>query len=132
MAKVTGTGGGRVTGTGGRMTGLASSLAGKASSVSRLGGGVQSAARSVASRMPGSGVSRAPVSLPAGPKIPAGTGGSLYNQKAYSDRSIVANYKEMVGKGSSPEDAVKIIQFGTRMSPQPRTTDEIRRIVGLG
>lgn len=114
------------------MTGLASSLAGKASSVSRLGGGVQGAARSVASRVPGSGVSRAPVSLPAGPKIPAGTGGSLYNQKAYSDRSIVANYKEMVGKGSSPEDAVKIIQFGTRMSPQPRTTDEIRRIVGLG
>ena len=132
MAKVTGTGGGRVTGTGGRMTGLASSLAGKASSVARVGGGVQSAARSVASRMPGSGVSRAPVSLPAGPKVPSGSGGRLYSESAYSDGKIASSYRDLVRQGASPDDAVGILRTATRMSPQPRTTDEIRRIVGLG
>ncbi len=111
--------------------GLASSLVGKAGSVSRVGGGVSQAAKNVAARVPSSGVSRAPVSLPPGPKVPSGSGGKLYSEKPYSDQSIIGNYKEMIGKGSSPEQAVSIIQFATRASAQPRTTGEIRRIVGL-
>lgn len=111
---------------------LASSLVGKAGSVSRVGGGVSQAAKNVAARVPNSGVSRAPVSLPPGPKVPSGSGGRLYSEKPYSDQSIIGNYKEMIGKGSSPEQAVSIIQFATRASAQPRTTSEIRRIVGLG
>lgn len=112
MAKVTGTGGGRVTGVVGKssLSSLASKLVGKKPSAS----------------------SRAPVSLPPGPKVPSGSGGRLYSESAYSDGKIASSYRDLVRQGASPSDAVGIIRMATRMSPQPRTSDEIRRIVGLG
>ena len=95
------------------------------------GRGVRGLANSLAARIPGSGASRAPKSLAPGPTILEGQGGRLYSPKAYSDQSMISNYKQMISKGASPEEAAQIIQFATRASPQPRSMAEVHKILGI-